>query len=981
MNQKKVHEPPKVTGLSPKEGPPGTKVTIRGENLGINAKDLYGLTICGVNCLLLAEWISPSKITCRTTNCKGMGEVIVTTKSAGEGTCTVKFRGVQFLPNALQECSIWMDESSIFERHLTTIHRPSSPLQGGREDPLGLAVESTSVLSDEELTSMFPMGSSNLAHKNFEPVWFLIENHSSTSFDDLKKGLVHVQKQSSSLKTEGPQTFIKSNLGTFMNCQDILAGFANNLSNRERHSRRWKPRSNTEVWINTLQTPDDLSAIHDSLVRHEPLGVPLPDVAEEGEEGEEETPRGYTLEKLEESLIQCNENAQRIFKSVLHRKDRADSTRNALNVLNRFKFLFHLPITIERNIKKGDYEVVINDYERARQLFADTEVTAFKKVYEEVEKRIVDLRVQLKNKLMELPSTLDDQKKLIRYLVELEAPGDPAWECIVNQQHWLLKLLQKCKDDHLQMDQQNNPEPTSVTLRAKVHHSRNRSGSFNQMKFNTADSEGKYSPPQRVLLLEELVDVLQLTLPDFVKLGQSYFSASIVAEAGGKDMNIDRSKEKNFRQMVTEVTVLFANLVRAAFLPDSLIKIRKEERAKYGFWSDTKQDGAAGAWLPPCVRSVRSVLGSMAALDVPSSALDHVHSLVADLRVHCMETLFIEAKEDIRGLHTRETWVLQMDDHGGITSLPMLFESMVVDVVQHLQEVVSIAKAGERDIFSDYDVQRKTVTLTSDILKAFAGCLEQLAFMGETEADTHRLRLSEAQMRIPVSLFQSSEDSLPSMEQCLVIVLSNCNHVSQFVIPNLVEQFKKQGYPCMLEMERNAQEAYIELDEKIFEAYCEQKTDPLVGALEPGMYAGHFDWGDCPKPTGVRPYIKEAVMCSVGIHAEVHAIAPAFMPRVMARVLEAISDEMARLMGCIVEFSQNGALHARLELAAMEEALTAYRNAGTSDSFKEALDSVPVLAREESKRLYNEHLIQFRNEMRFQLSCFTTDSMDSDAYY
>ena len=61
----------------------------------------------------------------------------------------------------------------------------------------------------------------------------------------------------------------------------------------------------------------------------------------------------------------------------------------------------------------------------------------------------------------------------------------------------------------------------------------------------------------------------------------------------------------NMKQMVTEVTVLFANLVRAAFLPDSLIKLRKEERAKYGFWSDTRQEGAAGAWLPPCVRSVR----------------------------------------------------------------------------------------------------------------------------------------------------------------------------------------------------------------------------------------------------------------------------------------------------------------------------------------------------------------------------------------
>lgn len=33
---------PVVTGLSPKEGPPGTRVTIRGEFLGTRAQDLIG---------------------------------------------------------------------------------------------------------------------------------------------------------------------------------------------------------------------------------------------------------------------------------------------------------------------------------------------------------------------------------------------------------------------------------------------------------------------------------------------------------------------------------------------------------------------------------------------------------------------------------------------------------------------------------------------------------------------------------------------------------------------------------------------------------------------------------------------------------------------------------------------------------------------------------------------------------------------------
>lgn len=35
--------PPVVTGLSPKEGPPGTKVTIRGEFFGNRAQDLVGV--------------------------------------------------------------------------------------------------------------------------------------------------------------------------------------------------------------------------------------------------------------------------------------------------------------------------------------------------------------------------------------------------------------------------------------------------------------------------------------------------------------------------------------------------------------------------------------------------------------------------------------------------------------------------------------------------------------------------------------------------------------------------------------------------------------------------------------------------------------------------------------------------------------------------------------------------------------------------
>lgn len=56
-------------------------------------RSISGLSICGHNCLLTAEWMSASKIVCRVGPAKDdKGEIIVTTKSGGLGTSTVSFK-------------------------------------------------------------------------------------------------------------------------------------------------------------------------------------------------------------------------------------------------------------------------------------------------------------------------------------------------------------------------------------------------------------------------------------------------------------------------------------------------------------------------------------------------------------------------------------------------------------------------------------------------------------------------------------------------------------------------------------------------------------------------------------------------------------------------------------------------------------------------------------------------------------------------
>ena len=61
---------------------------------------------------------------------------------------------------------------------------------------------------------------------------------------------------------------------------------------------------------------------------------------------------------MELAVTQCKDEAVKMFFDVLGRKDKADKTRNALLVLNRFKFLFLQPANIRADPAKKDNDRV-----------------------------------------------------------------------------------------------------------------------------------------------------------------------------------------------------------------------------------------------------------------------------------------------------------------------------------------------------------------------------------------------------------------------------------------------------------------------------------------------------------------------------------------------------------------------------------------------------------------------------------------------
>nr|XP_045361538.1 exocyst complex component 2 isoform X3 [Camelus bactrianus] len=844
----RLRQPPLVTGISPNEGIPWTKVTIRGENLGTGPTDLLGLTICGHNCLLTAEWISASKIVCRVGRAENdRGDIIVTTKSGGRGTSTVSFKLLK--PEKigiLDQSAVWVEEMSYYDVR-TDRSKGAPPLSLRPANPLGIEIQ-TGKFPQKDLEALFPGMSADFTSENFSAAWYLIENHSSTSFEQLKGAVAHLKRQANK-KSEGSLAYVKGGLSTFFEAQDAL------------------------------------SAIHQKL-----------------EADGTERVGGSMTQRLEDVLNRASNTADTLFQEVLGRKDKADSTRNALNVLQRFKFLFNLPLNIERNIQKGDYDVVINDYEKAKSLFGKTEVQVFKKYYAEVEMRIEALRELLLDKLLETPSTLHDQKRYIRYLSDLHAPGDPAWQCIGAQHRWILQLMAHCREGCL---------PDLRAWRDRT--------------------------PHRVAFVEKLTKLVLSQLPNFWKLWVSYVTGSLFSETAEKSGHIERSKnvrqrQNDFKKMTQEVVHCLVRLARGALLPLSTAGAGGRQLGG----GETKAE-LSGQWLAHAIQTLRLTYESLTALEIPNELLQAIQDLTLDLRVRCVVVTLQQAAEEIKRLPEKEDWVV---DSEGLTSLPCQFERCVVHTLQSLRGVLE-CKPGEASVFQEPRTREEVCQLSTNIVQIFIHCLEQLSTKPDADVDTTHL---STDVSSPDLFGSIHEDFTLTSEQRLLIVLSNCCYLERHTFRNIAEHFEKHNFQGIEKITQVSMASLKELDQRLFESYIELKADPIVGSLEPGIYAGYFDWKDCLPPTGVRNYLKEAVVSIIAVHAEVFAVSKELVPRVLCRVVEAVSEELSRLVQCASSFSRNGALQARLEICALRDTVAAHLTPESRSSFKQALEALPQLS-------------------------------------
>jgi exocyst complex component 2 len=97
-----------------------------------------------------------------------------------------------------------------------------------------------------------------------------------------------------------------------------------------------------------------------------------------------------------------------------------DKLQIATKVLKRFSFVFQLPSSIEADITYGDYEKIIVDYKKAKQMILQSmHIPAITKINDDITKVMKDFRVLLYKQLEGVDSPLEESEHIIGVICEM----------------------------------------------------------------------------------------------------------------------------------------------------------------------------------------------------------------------------------------------------------------------------------------------------------------------------------------------------------------------------------------------------------------------------------------------------------------------------------------------------------------------------------------------------------------------------------
>ncbi|KAF9601289.1 hypothetical protein IFM89_018399 [Coptis chinensis] len=597
----------------------------------------------------------------------------------------------------------------------------------------------------------------------------------------------------------------------------------------------------------------------------------------------EEDPEGAGTAHLYNSIQSVSSLANRAFEPLFERQAQAEKIRSVQGMLQRFRTLFNLPSAIRGNISKGEYDLAVREYMKAKSIVLPSHVGILKRVLEEVEKVMHEFKGMLYKSMEDPEIDLADLENTVRLLLELEPGSDPVWHYLSIQNHRIRGLLERCTMDHeARMEALHNKIREKALSDARWRQIQQDSNGSSDVDYSFSgdshfpvdrqpvDLNGEEVDALRGRYIRRLTSVLIHHIPAFWKVALSVFSgkfaksSQVAAEANVKAA-VNKTDEK-----VGDVKYSNHSLDEVAGMIRTTISAY-EAKAKTNILRPYMNDA-----IEEISRACQAIEGKESA---PPSAVRNLHTLHFEITKMYILRLCSWMRATTEEISNDESWIpvsiLERNRSPyTISILPLEFRTMMISATDQINLMVQTLRseaAKSEDMFIQLQEIQESIRLAFlNCFLDFAGYLERIG--GE---------LSQNRSNKDISSLQNGHSEEPEGNTCglhpgsvisdphqkLLIVLSNIGYCKDELSYELYNKYKHIWMQSRVKDEddtdiRDLVMSFLALEEKVLAQYTFAKANVIrVAAVNYLLDAG-IQWGGAPSVkvfSGAKPLLDKTL--------------------------------------------------------------------------------------------------------------------------
>lgn len=675
----------------------------------------------------------------------------------------------------------------------------------------------------------------------------------------------------------------------------------------------------------------------------------------------EEDPEGSGTTHLFNCMQGVSSLANRAFEPLFERQAQAEKIRSVQGMLQRFRTLFNLPSTIRGSISKGEYDLAVREYKKAKSIALPSHVNILKRVLEEVEKVMQEFKGMLYKSLEDPQIDLTSLENTVRLLLELEPESDPVWHYLNVQNHRIRGLLEKCTSDHeAQMETLHNEIRERALSDAKwqqiqqnFSHSSDANYSFGNIQLpvdlQPMDLTGEEVDVLRGKYIRRLTTVLVHHIPAFWKVALSVFSGKFAKSSQVSESSGNKSEEK-----VGDGRYSSHSLDEVAGMMRGTISVY--EVKVLNTFRDLEESNILQSYMSEAIKEIsKACLAFEAKESAPPIAVMALRTLQAEVTKIYIIRLCSWMRASTERITKDETWVpvsiLERNKSPyTISYLPLAFHSVMSSAMHQINMMIRSLRSDAtkfEDMFAQLQEIQESVRLAFlNCFLDFAGHLEHIGSeLVQYKSSKENLHLQNGYSHeLEKDLSSDLPGSLADPHQRLLIVLSNIGYCKDELSS---EMYNKYNCVWLQSREKDEEDSDIQdlvmsfsgLEEKVLEQYTFAKANLIRTAAMNYLLDSGVQWGSAPTVKGVRDAAVELLHTLVAVHAEVFAGAKPLLDKTLGILVEGLIDTFISLFHenknkDLSSLDANGFCQLMLELEYFETILNPYFTTDARESLK-----------------------------------------------